>query len=77
MGLARGVLGALLILSQLFASKQIGAAPYLGLIVTMGTVTSILLDHYGLVGFARHPAGFWRLAGGGLMIAGVVLVAVF
>ena len=72
-----GVVGALVILSQLFVSQPIGAASYLGLMVTAGVVTSIALDHYGLIGFTTHPASAWRLVGGGLMIAGVTLVAVF
>ncbi len=40
LGLDRGMLGALLILSQLFVAQQIGAAPYLGLLVTAGVATS-------------------------------------
>lgn len=72
-----GVLGAVLILSQLYAAQQIGAAPYLGLLVTAGVVTSIVLDHFGWVGFAQHPVSLWRLLGGLLMVAGVVLVGLF
>ncbi len=72
-----GVFSALLAVAQLTVSKRIGAAPFLGLIVTAGIVTSILLDHYGLVGFKTHAANLWRLAGAGLMILGVTLVALF
>ena len=43
-----GVLSAAVMMAQLFVSKKIGAAPFLGLIVTAGVVTSILLDHFGL-----------------------------
>ncbi len=72
-----GVLGAAVVLAQLYVSEQIGAAPFLGCVITAGVVGSIALDHYGLVGFERHPAGRWRIAGGVLMIAGVALVAAF
>lgn len=72
-----GMLGALLILSQLFVAQQIGAAPYLGLLVTAGVATSILLDHFGWVGFAQHPVTLWRALGGLLMVAGIALVALF
>ena len=72
-----GVFSALLAMAQLTVSKRIGAAPFLGLLVTSGVITSILLDHYGLVGFKIHAAGLWRVLGGGLMVAGVVLVARF
>lgn len=72
-----GVLSAALTLAQLYVSKKIGAAPFLGLIVTGGVITSILLDHFGLVGFPVHEASVWRLLGGVLMIGGVALVTRF
>lgn len=72
-----GLLSAGLALAQLYVSKQIGAAPFIGIIVTAGVATSIVLDHFGLVGFTVHAAGPARLLGGGLMIAGVALIAVF
>lgn len=72
-----GILGGSIILAQFVVARQIGAASFLGLLVTAGVVTSIVLDHFGWVGFERHPASLWRLLGGGLMIAGVVLVALF
>ncbi|MGH1571368.1 DMT family transporter [Methylobacterium sp. P31] len=72
-----GLMSAGLTLAQLTISKEIGAATFLGLIVTAGVVTSILLDHFGLVGFREHPASPWRILGGALMIGGVGLVARF
>lgn len=72
-----GVLSAVLALAQLYVSKRIGAAPFLGIIVTTGVATSILLDHFGLVGFKPHAANLGRILGGTLMIAGVTLVARF
>ena len=72
-----GLMSAGLTAAQLYLSKKIGAAAFLGLIVTAGVVTSILLDHFGLVGFKVHPASLWRILGGALMIGGVGLVARF
>lgn len=72
-----GVLGAAIVVAQLYLAESLGAAPFLGLVVTGGVVASILLDHFGLVGFERHPAGRWRIAGGLLMVVGVTLVALF
>ncbi|GJD93430.1 DMT family transporter [Methylobacterium iners] len=72
-----GMLGALLICSQLFVARQIGAAPFLGILVTAGVVTSVVLDHFGWVGFQEHPATVWRVLGAALMVAGVALVAMF
>ena len=72
-----GMAGAFLILSQLFVAQQIGAAPYLGLLVTAGVITSILLDHFGWIGFEQHPLTLWRALGGVLMVGGIALVALF
>ncbi|CAA2160495.1 hypothetical protein MBRA_05650 [Methylobacterium brachiatum] len=72
-----GFLSVLLILAQLYASPTIGAASFLGIIVTVGVGASIVLDNYGWVGFAVHPASLWRILGAILMTAGVALVALF
>lgn len=72
-----GGLGALYVLSVIFIAGRVGAAAFTGLTVTSAIVTSILLDHFGWLGFDVHEAGLWRLAGGGLMIVGLVLVCVF
>lgn len=60
----------------LFAGK-LGAASYNGIVVTATLVSAILLDHFGIVGFERHPATLWRIVGGALMIGGLVLVCIF
>ncbi len=72
-----GCLGALVVLSQFFAAQAIGAAPFLAILVTAGVATSILLDHFGWIGFAVHPVTPWRIVGGLLMVVGVTLVALF
>ncbi|SFT30111.1 DMT family transporter [Methylobacterium sp. yr668] len=72
-----GLFSVLLILAQLYASPAIGAASFLGIIVTVGVAVSILLDNYGWVGFSAHPVSLWRTLGAVLMIAGVALVALF
>ena len=72
-----GFLSVLLILAQLYASPAIGAATFLGIIVTVGVLASIVLDHFGWIGFQVHPASVWRMGGAVLMVIGVALVAVF
>ena len=72
-----GLLGAVVVASQLTVSQKIGAAPFLAIVVTAGVVTSIGLDHFGFVGFERHAVSLWRVLGALLMVAGVTLVAVF
>lgn len=72
-----GFFSVLLILAQLYASPAIGAASFLGIIVTVGVAVSLVLDNYGWVGFPVHPVSLWRILGALLMIAGVAMVAVF
>jgi hypothetical protein len=72
-----GVCGAVFLLSQPLAAPRLGAAVYIGITVTASAIASIALDHFGLVGFAPHPANIGRIAGAALMIAGVTLIAKF
>ena len=72
-----GVFGALFVLSSLLVASKVGAGTFVGVTVTAGIVTSLLLDHFGLVGFPVHPAGWGRIAGGALMVAGLALIARF
>lgn len=70
-----GLLGAVYIVSMVLAADKLGAAVFTGLTVTTAVVTSLVMDHFGLMGFERHAAGFGRIAGGLLMIAGIGLIA--
>ncbi len=72
-----GVISALYIVSMLVAPGQLGAGLFTGLTVTAAVLTSIALDHWGLVGFPVHAAGAGRLIGAALMVAGLVCVAAF
>lgn len=72
-----GVMGGAVVVAQLLIARQIGAGAFLGLLVTAGVITSIVLDHFGWVGFEVHPVSLWRILGGALMIGGVILVAMF
>lgn len=51
-----GFFGGGIVIVQLLIARQVGAGAFLGLLVTAGVVTSIILDHFGLVGFQEHPA---------------------
>ncbi len=69
-----GVVGATYIMVTVTYSNRLGAAGWLGMVVTGQILTSVLLDHHGLVGFAVHPVSPWRLVGVGLLLAGAVVV---
>ncbi|AWN48910.1 hypothetical protein DK419_23280 [Methylobacterium terrae] len=70
-----GAMGGAYVLAMIVLAGRLGAAVFTGLTVSAGLVTSVLLDHYGWVGFAQHAAGPWRVLGCGLMVAGVALIS--
>ena len=47
------------------------------LVVTGQLLCSVLLDHFGWVGFEAHLAGWGRVIGCLLMVAGFALIARF
>jgi bacterial/archaeal transporter family-2 protein len=69
-----GVVGASYIMLTITFSSRLGAAGWLGVVVTGQILTSVLLDHYGLVGFARNPVSPWRVVGVVLLLAGAAIV---
>lgn len=70
-----GLAGFVVLIARPYAAPQLGAAVFTGLTVTASVVFSVLLDHYGLLGFEPHAAGWGRMIGAALMCAGVALVA--
>lgn len=69
-----GVVGALYMILTITFSNRLGAAGWLGVVVTGQILTSVVLDHYGLVGFVEHPVTPWRAVGVVLLLAGAALV---
>jgi bacterial/archaeal transporter family-2 protein len=72
---AGGALQGVTLFAVFLAAGRTGAALFSALTVTGGAICSILLDHYGLVGFAPHPISWSRVAGAALLIGGTVLLA--
>jgi transporter family-2 protein len=69
-----GVLGGVFILLMILLLPSLGAATLIALVVTGQMTIAITLDHFGAFGLAPHPVSLSRLAGGALLIAGVVLI---
>ena len=65
------------VITTLLYAGRLGGAAFNGIVVTATIVTSIILDHYGLLGFHVHAANFWRVAGGLIMLIGLALVCLF
>lgn len=69
-----GLLGALYIVSAIILAPRLGAAALLAAIVAGQMVASLLLDHYGLLGFPVQPISLTRVVAVVLIISGVLLL---
>jgi bacterial/archaeal transporter family-2 protein len=69
-----GVLGAFYVASSVIVGPRLGAATLLALVVLGQLLTSLLVDHYGWLGFPQHPLTLTRFAGGALLFAGMLLI---
>jgi bacterial/archaeal transporter family-2 protein len=71
---AGGILGAYYVVATIIVGPRLGAAALLALVVLGQLVTSLLVDHFGLLGFPQQPLTAVRLLGAGLLFCGVLLV---
>jgi len=69
-----GLFGAANLTATILLAPKIGLGTLSGLIIAGLLITSVVLDHFGLLGMARHPVVFGRIAGVLLLLAGVVLI---
>lgn len=69
-----GILGAFYVASSVIVGPRLGAATLLALVVLGQLGTSLVVDHFGWLGFAQHSITAVRLLGAGLLFAGVVLI---
>jgi bacterial/archaeal transporter family-2 protein len=72
-----GLLGAFYVLGGVVTAPKLGAATLVAVILAGQAVASLLVDHFGWVGFKENPVTPGRLAGMGLVAAGVALVRIF
>jgi len=70
-----GLLGAAYVGIATFAGPRLGALLLLSLTVGGQMLASVVVDHFGLLGFPQHPVTLTRLAGVVLLFAGIWLVA--
>lgn len=69
-----GLLGALFIAAAVVLAPRMGAGTLIAAIVAGQMIGSLVLDHFGWVGFPEHPISALRLLGAGLIILGVALI---
>ena len=72
-----GLFGGGYVLASILFSQRLGSAVFVGLTVTAGIVSSLVMDHFGLLGFTERAASLPRIGGGALMLAGLVLVCLY
>lgn len=71
---AGGIVGVVYIFMVLLLAPKLGATALIASIIGGQMLCSLLLDQYGLIGFAQHPINLGRAAGILLLFAGVVLI---
>jgi len=69
-----GFFGAIYIAISILLVPRLGTATFVALLVAGQMLASLVVDHYGLLGVARHLADPSRLLGAVLLVGGVVLM---
>jgi transporter family-2 protein len=69
-----GSMGAALVLSGVLLSHRLGAVTFLGCVIVGQLAASVVVDHYGLVGYPQHSFSPGRLAGLLLLAVGAYLI---
>ena len=72
-----GALGAFYVAASIVSAPKLGAATLIALVVAGQGVASVVVDHFGWVGFEPRHVTPGRLVGIALVGAGVLLVRVF
>jgi len=72
-----GILGGFYVTAAAVTAPHLGAVTLIAFVVAGQSVASLVVDHFGWVGFEEHHLSAGRLAGMALVVVGVVLVRVF
>jgi transporter family-2 protein len=69
-----GLLGAFYVASTIIVGPRLGAAALLALSVLGQLLASLVVDHYGWLGFPQHAISLVRVLGAALLFGGVLLI---
>jgi transporter family-2 protein len=69
-----GILGAAMVFGGLSLAPRLGAASFVSATIVGTVLASMLIDHFGLVGYRTLAITPWRLFGAGLVIAGMLVL---
>lgn len=72
-----GCFGALVVVVSVILAFELGASTMLALMVAGQMLTSLALDHFGLIGYPEHPTTLWRFIGVVMLVVGVVFIRKF
>ena len=69
-----GLIGALVVLGSILVGPKIGALALVATLLAGQLIASIIIDHYGWLGFSFHKMNFQRLLGVILLVGGFLLI---
>ena len=69
-----GLGGAFLVTVTIIAVPKLGATTMFAFFLAGQMLASLILDHFGLLGYPLHPISLWRVVGVLLLCAGVMLI---
>ncbi len=69
-----GLCGASLVVSAVVAASKLGATLLMAALLAGQLTSSVVVDHFGWVGYTPRPVSFGRIAGVCLLVLGVVLI---
>ena len=72
-----GLLGAFYVFGSIVTAPRLGAVTLVAAVLAGQALASVLIDHFGWVGFDEHPVNLGRIAGLVLLAAGVALVRLY
>ena len=72
-----GLMGVVFITVAVTLAPRLGAVRLLSFAIAGQLIFSLVIDHFGLVGFEVRPINLWRIAGVALLLGGVALVRLF
>ena len=69
-----GALGAFFVAVTIFLAPRLGATTMLAWLLFGQMLASLILDHFGWLGFPTHPISITRICGVLLLTAGILLI---
>ncbi|MZH03578.1 MAG: DMT family transporter [Nitrospinae bacterium] len=69
-----GIIGAAVVLGSIIAGPKVGALALVGILLAGQLIASVLIDHFGWLGFPVQKMNIIRLVGILLLVGGFILI---